>query len=45
MPFPIDMGKIYAEAAAILERLHDLGIFPVSGPGGVMIPLTVTESE
>jgi hypothetical protein len=45
MRFSIDIGKIHAEAAAILKRLHDLGIFPVSGPGGVMIPLRFTASE
>jgi hypothetical protein len=45
MRFSIDIGKIYAEASAILDRLHELGLFPVTGPGGVMIPLTVTEPE
>lgn len=40
MHFSIDIGKIYAEASSILERLRELGAVPDGGPGGVMIPLT-----
>lgn len=45
MRFSIDVGEIYDEACAILERLHELGVFPRRGPAGVMIPLTDTGAE
>ncbi|MEW6183768.1 MAG: hypothetical protein AB1500_11470 [Bacillota bacterium] len=41
----IDIGRIYAEASSILERLRELGAIPHGGPGGVMIPLTDANHE
>ena len=36
----INLGQIYKEAIAMLNKLIELNLFPKDGPGGLMIPLS-----